>query len=97
MPWNEKRKLTKKFIGTMLDHRVDANHLRTVEELAKHSLPSSPKESFQSIILGRIPELGVKKSSKDLPIDFCELLISIWNGCLKEKYVRIKTFQFAFC
>jgi hypothetical protein len=71
----------------MLDHRVDSNHLRTLEELGKHSLPSAPKESFQSIILGRIPELGVKKSSKDLPIDFCELLISIWKSSLEEKYV----------
>jgi hypothetical protein len=80
----------------MLDHRVDANHLRTLEELGKHSLPSTPKESFQSIILGRIPELGVKKSSKDLPIDFCELLVSIWKNCLEEKYVRCRNMPCTF-
>ena len=78
----------------MLDHRVNANHLRTVEELGKHSLPSSPKESFQSMILGQIPELGINKSLKDLPIDFCELLVGIWKSCLEEKYVGPRNEQY---
>lgn len=77
------------FIGTMLDHRIDANHLRTLEELGKHALPSLLKESFQSKILGKIPEMGMKKPSKDLPIDFCELLISMWQSCVEEKYVSV--------
>ncbi|KAF8858325.1 hypothetical protein BDZ45DRAFT_674110 [Acephala macrosclerotiorum] len=76
------------FIGTMLDHRIDANHLRTVEELGKYALPSSPKESFQSIILGQIPALGFKKQSKDLSIDFCNLLIALWGKCKDELYLK---------
>ena len=71
----------------MLDHRVDGNGLRTFEELGKHAYPSAPNESFQAIILGKIPSLGFKKSSKDLEVDFCELLINIWANCAKEEHV----------
>ncbi|CZR64986.1 related to protein UVS-3 (presumed DNA repair and checkpoint control protein) [Phialocephala subalpina] len=76
------------FIGTMLDHRIDAEHLRTVEELGKYALPSSPKESFQSVILGQIPALGLKKQSKELSIEFCNLLITMWKKCKKELYLE---------
>ncbi|TVY90902.1 hypothetical protein LAWI1_G001355 [Lachnellula willkommii] len=74
------------FIGTMLDHRVSLDHARTIQELEKYALPSSPDESFQSILLGKIPTLGFKKPQKDLPVDFCELLISMWSNCIAEKY-----------
>jgi hypothetical protein len=71
----------------MLDHRRDSKHLRTLEELGKYYLPSRPIESLQSVIFGKIPGLGYKKPTKDLPIDFCELLISLWTTCMEEKYV----------
>ncbi|KAK0119862.1 hypothetical protein ONS95_011292 [Cadophora gregata] len=74
------------FLGMMLDHRVESNGLRTFEELGKHNYPSAPNESFQAIILGKIPSLGFKKSSKDLEVDFCELLIAIWANCAKEDH-----------
>ncbi|TVY24546.1 hypothetical protein LHYA1_G006276 [Lachnellula hyalina] len=74
------------FIGTMLDHRVSLDHARTIQELEKYALPSSPDESFQSILLGKIPTLGSKRPQKDLPVDFCELLISMWSNCVAEKY-----------
>ena len=60
-----------------------------MEELGKYALPSNANESFQSIIFGKIPALGLNKSSKDLPIDFCELLISMWSECIGSKYVSI--------
>lgn len=72
----------------MLNHRINAHHLRTLEELGKHAFPSSPKESLQSLILGEIPALGLKKQSKGLSVEFCELLISLWAKCMEEKYVR---------
>ncbi|KAL2070589.1 hypothetical protein VTL71DRAFT_13615 [Oculimacula yallundae] len=74
------------FLGMMLDHRGDGNGLRTFEELGKHSYPSAPNESFQAIILGKIPSLGFKKSSKDLEVDFCALLITIWTNCVTENH-----------
>ena len=74
----------------MLDHQPNRDHLRTIEELGKHALPSAPKESFQSMILGSLPTLGLKKPVSDLPVEFCELLISLWSKCMdeNEKYVR---------
>lgn len=78
---------TIQFLGIMLDHRVDGKKLRTFEELGKHAYPSAPQESFQSILLSKIPSLGFQKLSKDLEIDFCELLISIWTQCMDEEYV----------
>ncbi|KAG4433559.1 hypothetical protein IFR05_010955 [Cadophora sp. M221] len=74
------------FLGMMLDHRVDGTGFRTFEELGKHAYPSAPNESFQAIILGKIPSLGFKKSSKDLEVHFCELLITIWANCAKEDH-----------
>jgi hypothetical protein len=75
------------FLGTMLDHRPNREHPRTIEALGKHALPSALDESFESIILGKIPILGLKKPVTDLPIEFCELLISLWSRCLDETYV----------
>lgn len=71
----------------MLDHRPKRDHLRTIQEFGKHALPSDPNESFESIILGNLPTLGLKKPVSDLPIEFCELLISLWSKCVKEEYV----------
>ncbi|KAG9238524.1 DNA repair protein-like protein Rad26 [Amylocarpus encephaloides] len=75
------------FLGTMLDHRIDFRHDRTIQELNKHTLPSTPNISFQTLLLSKIPSLGLKKSQQDLPVDFCELLISMWEQCMEEKYL----------
>jgi hypothetical protein len=80
-----------KFLGTMLDHRPYRDHRRTFEELGKHALPSAPKESFESIILGQIPTMGRGRSMHDLPIEFCELLISLWTKSFEEKYVCLQS------
>jgi hypothetical protein len=76
-----------KFLGTMLDHRPYRDHRRTIEELGKHALPSTPKESFESTILGHIPAMARGRPMSDLPVEFCELLISLWKKCFEEKYV----------
>lgn len=72
----------------MLDHRPKRDHLRTIEALDKYALPSAPNESFQSIIFGKLPTLGLKKPGSEFPIEFCELLISLWSESMKENYVR---------
>ncbi|CZS89244.1 related to protein UVS-3 (presumed DNA repair and checkpoint control protein) [Rhynchosporium agropyri] len=74
------------FLGMMLDHRVNGNGVRTFEELGKHAHPSAPDESFQAIILGKIPSLGFKKTSKDLEVDFCQLLVTMWANCVEESH-----------
>lgn len=75
------------FLGIMLDHRPNGGQLRTLEELGKQSLPSRPEESFESKILGTLPTFGLKRFAADLPVEFCELLISMWSDCMEEKYV----------
>ncbi|RFU30308.1 hypothetical protein B7463_g6024, partial [Scytalidium lignicola] len=75
------------FIGIMLDHRPRQDHLRTMEALSKYAFPSSQKESLASIIFGQLPTLGMKKSITELPIEFCELLVSLWAKCIEEKYL----------
>jgi hypothetical protein len=76
-----------KFLGTMLDHRPRRDQGRTIEELGKHALPLTPKESLESVILGQIPAMGRGRPTSDLPIEFCELIISLWKKCFEEKYV----------
>ncbi|CCU74664.1 DNA repair protein Rad26, partial [Blumeria hordei DH14] len=76
------------FMGSMLDHRVDEKHLRTIQELGKYSLPSTPKQTFQTSLLAKIPELKVTECMKDFPTFFCETLISMWIRCVDEEYLK---------
>jgi hypothetical protein len=71
----------------MLNHKIDAKHLRTLEELGKYAFPSAPKDSLQSLILAEIPTLGLKKEPDKLLVEFCNFLITLWTKCYKEKYV----------
>jgi len=71
----------------MLDRRPNHDSMRTIQEFSKHALPSTPNESFESIILGKISSLGGKKVASDLPVDFCEVLIKLWTKCVEEEYV----------
>lgn len=71
----------------MLNHRPTRGHLQTFEAFASYFFPSSPTESFSSIILGKLPVLSTKKSHDEFPIEFCEVIISLWARCLQEKYV----------
>ncbi|EMR87235.1 putative dna repair protein rad26 protein [Botrytis cinerea BcDW1] len=74
------------FLAAMLDHRPNRDHLRTLEALGKHSLPSSPKESFSSLILGEMPRIGMKKPISEVPAEFCLFLIQLWSKCMDEKF-----------
>lgn len=56
-----------------------------MEEFAQLSFPNSTKQSFASILLGKMPTM--KQTAVEFPIDFCELLISLWSDCLHNKYV----------
>lgn len=71
----------------VFDHRPHNDHLRTFEEFTKLAFPSAPKASFASIILEKLPTLNTKQIPSDFPIEFCELIISLWKKCLAEEYV----------
>jgi hypothetical protein len=81
------------FLGMMLDHKVDSKHKRTIQELENYALPSSPDDSLQTHLLSKIPELGLIKSQIELPVNFCELVISLWSKCMEEKYVSTKHYE----
>ncbi|KAB8297961.1 hypothetical protein EYC80_001738 [Monilinia laxa] len=70
----------------MLDHRPNRDHLRTLEALGKHALPSSPNESFSSLILGEMPRIGAKKPISEVPSEFCLFLIHLWSKCMDERH-----------
>jgi hypothetical protein len=70
-----------------MDHRPYSGHLRTFEEFAKLAFPTSPDESLASIVLGRLSGISKKRSPSEFPIEFCELIISIWSRCLEERFV----------
>ncbi|KAI1006970.1 hypothetical protein K3495_g1247 [Podosphaera aphanis] len=76
------------FLGSMLDHSFDEKHLRTIQEMGKYSLPSRPNETFQALILTKVPDLGARKCIEKFPIEFCEFLISLWTNCIEEKYYQ---------
>lgn len=74
------------FLAAMLDHRPNKNHLRTLEALGKHALPSSPNESFSSLVLGELPRIGSKKPISEVPSEFCLFIIRLWSKCMDESY-----------
>ncbi|CAD6448649.1 682f48f5-55cb-4af9-b9bc-b85d7091a730 [Sclerotinia trifoliorum] len=74
------------FLAAMLDHRPNREHLRTLEAFGKYALPSSPNESFSSLILGEIPRIGAKKPISEVPSEFCLFLIELWSKCMDESY-----------
>ncbi|KAI9649565.1 hypothetical protein NHQ30_002145 [Ciborinia camelliae] len=74
------------FLAAMLDHRPNRDHLRTLEALGKHFLPSSPNETFSSLILGELPRIGSKKPIAEVPSEFCLFIIQLWSKCMDESY-----------
>lgn len=76
------------FLETVLDHKIDRDHLKTLEEFTKFAFPSAPDESFTSLFLGKLPTLSTKQATSDFPIELCELIISLWSRCLTEKYYK---------
>lgn len=74
------------FLAAMLDHRPNRDHLRTLEALGKYALPSSPNESFSSLILGEIPRIGAKRPISEVPSEFCLLLIQLWSKCMDQEF-----------
>lgn len=69
----------------VLDHGAFHGQPLTFDLLARYNFPSDPEQSFAGIIFQRLPSLGDPHDPMRLPIDFCELLIDLWDQCLREK------------
>lgn len=70
----------------VLDHGAIHGQPLTFDLLARYSFPSDPDQSFAGMIFQRIPSLGDPHDPMRLLIDFCDMIIDLWDQCLREKY-----------
>lgn len=70
----------------LLDHGAIHGQPLTFDLLARYSFPSDPDQSFAGIIFQKIPSLGDPHDPIRLLIDFCDMIIDLWDQCLREKY-----------
>lgn len=70
----------------VLDHGAIHGQPLTFDLLARYSFPSDPEQSFAGIIFQKLPSLGDPHDPIRLLIDFCDMIIDLWDQCLREKY-----------
>ncbi|PSS05256.1 hypothetical protein BD289DRAFT_358291 [Coniella lustricola] len=70
----------------VLDHGAIYGQPLTFELLAGYRFPSDPDQSFASIIFQKLPSLGDPRDPLRLLVDFCDMIILIWDQCLREQY-----------
>lgn len=70
----------------VLDHGAIHGQPLTFDLLARYSFPSDPEQSFAGIIFQKLPSLGDPHDPVRLLIDFCDMIIDLWDQCLREKY-----------
>ncbi|KAF3767324.1 hypothetical protein M406DRAFT_39213 [Cryphonectria parasitica EP155] len=70
----------------VLDHGAIYGQPLTFDLLARYTFPSDPDQSFAGIIFQKLPSLGDPQDPLRLLIDFCNMIIDLWDQCLKEKY-----------
>lgn len=70
----------------VLDHGAIHGQPLTFDLLARYSFPSDAEQSFAGIIFQKLPSLGNPHDPTRLPIDFCDMVIDLWDQCLREKY-----------
>lgn len=79
------RTLPYDLLRLVLDHGAIHGQPLTFDLLARYSFPSDPEQSFAGIIFQRLPSLGDPHDPTRLLIDFCELIIDLWDQCLRER------------
>lgn len=79
------RALPYDLLRLVLDHGAIHGQPLTFDLLARYSFPSDPEQSFAGIIFQRLPSLGDPHDPMRLLIDFCELIIDLWDQCLRER------------
>lgn len=68
----------------VLDHGAIHGQPLTFDLLARYSFPSDPEQSFAGIIFQKLPSLGDPHDPIRLLIDFCDMIIDLWDQCLRE-------------
>lgn len=70
----------------VLDHGAIHGQPLTFDLLARYNFPSDLDQSFAGIIFQKLPSLGDPHDPMRLLIDFCDMIIDLWDQCLKERY-----------
>lgn len=70
----------------VLDHGAIHGQPLTFDLLARYSFPSDPEQSFAGIIFQKLPSLGDSHDPMRLLIDVCDVIIDLWDQCLRLKY-----------
>ncbi|KAK0621033.1 hypothetical protein B0T14DRAFT_429255 [Immersiella caudata] len=74
------------FLKLALDHSIDHDQPLTFDLFSQFSFPSDQSRSFATIIFERLPRMGNAQDPCSLLVDFADLLIDMWQQCLKERY-----------
>lgn len=70
----------------VLDHGAIHGQPLTFDLLSRYSFPSDPEQSFAGLIFQKLPSLGDPHDPTRLLIDFCDLMIDLWDQCLREEF-----------
>ncbi|OCK84191.1 hypothetical protein K432DRAFT_289445 [Lepidopterella palustris CBS 459.81] len=73
------------FLQRLLNHRPSGGHERTLEALTKHTFPSNPDKMLSSLVYDELSPCTFAEDENQ-PLKFCNIFLSIWDQCLKERY-----------
>ncbi|KAH6631265.1 hypothetical protein F5144DRAFT_547403 [Chaetomium tenue] len=74
------------FLRLFLDHTAIYDQPPTFDVFSHYAFPADPKHSLASIILQRLPQMGVPGEPLTLLVEFADMLIEMWHQCLAQRY-----------
>ncbi|KZF23371.1 hypothetical protein L228DRAFT_282105 [Xylona heveae TC161] len=72
------------FLQEILNHRAHGEGDRTFARLSAYTFPSSDA-TFSSIFLDKLQLLTYDSEIENFPAAVCDIILSLWSGCLEEK------------
>lgn len=74
------------FMQSVLNHRPDRDRERSIEALAKFSLPSNTTVTFASALYDQLNASGARRELEVFQRDVCDVLVHQWAACLEEAF-----------
>jgi hypothetical protein len=74
------------FLRLFLDHTAIHGQPPTFDVFSHYAFPSDQKQSLASILLRKLPQMGIPGDPVSLLVDFADTLIEMWHQCLSERY-----------
>lgn len=78
-------------VRTLVSHHSEPSAPRTLELLTKFVFPSAAHLSLASLIYDKLAQLPFETSLRGCSIGFCQMLLTLLERCLAEKYVSTTT------